>query len=275
MQNKLGSIDDLKNLSKKIRINVLKMVNYGKSSHVASIFSMVEILSVLYGNFLKFRSKEANWEGRDRLILSKGHAGAGIYAVLAEVGFFSKELLKTHYADGSKLSGHVSHVDIDGVEFSTGSLGHGLPVATGVALAGKINKKNYRTIVILSDGECNEGSYWESILFAAHHELKNLIVIIDRNGYQSIKKTEETLKLEPLDKKWESFGWNVENIDGHNFLELLSALENTSKSSRPSCIIANTIKGKGVSFMENNILWHYRSPQGDEFSRALTELDGS
>ena len=175
MQNKLESIDDLKNLSKKIRINVLKMVNYGKSSHVASIFSMVEILSVLYGNFLKFRSKEANWEGRDRLILSKGHACMALYATLAECNFFNKNNLNEYGKNNSLLMAHASH-KVPGVEFSTGSLGHGLSFGTGLALAGKRKKNKCRVVVINSDGEMNEGSNWEAIMFAAHHSINNLIL---------------------------------------------------------------------------------------------------
>lgn len=273
MQERTDIINDLEKLSRKIRINVLKMVNSGKSSHVASVFSMVDILSVLYGHILKFDKDKPRWKKRDRLILSKGHAGAGIYATLAEVGFFPLDKLKTHYLNGSYLSGHVSHLGINGVEFSTGSLGHGLSVAAGIALAGKINNSQFKVYTIISDGECDEGSNWEAILFSSHFKLNNLTVIIDRNKYQSIKKTEDTISLEPLSDKWKAFGWDVIEVDGHNFIELVNSFESSSKTPKPVCIIANTIKGKGVSFMENNILWHYRSPQGDEFSKALLELE--
>lgn len=273
MQEISNIISNLEKLSKKIRINVLKMVNTGKSSHVASVFSMVDILSVLYGYVLKFDKDNPKWRERDRVILSKGHAGAGIYATLAEFGFFPLDKLKTHYLNGSDLSGHVSHLGINGVEFSTGSLGHGLSVAAGIALAGKINNSEFKVYTIISDGECDEGSNWEAILFSSHYKLNNLTVIIDRNKYQSIKKTEDTITLEPLSDKWKSFGWDVIEIDGHNFYELINSFESKNKGSKPVCIIANTIKGKGVSFMENNILWHYRSPQGDEFSNALLELE--
>jgi len=214
------------------------------------------------------------WSERDRFILSKGHAGAGVYAALAESGFLSKDKLKTHYQDGSDLSGHVSHKGIPGVEFSTGSLGHGLPVAVGMALAAKINKNKYRVVTLMSDGECDEGSNWEAILFAAHHKLNNLVAIIDRNRLQSICSTEDTLSLEPFVDKWKAFGWRVIEIDGHNYEEIFNACNSMSTPiDRPLCVIANTIKGKGVSFMENNVLWHYRSPQGDEYKSAMVELE--
>lgn len=261
-------------LANKIRKHALLMTSLGKSSHIASVLSMADILAVLYGTILKYKSDKPKWKERDRFILSKGHAGAGVYAAVAESGFFPVEKLKTHYQNGSDLSGHVSHKGIPGVEFSTGSLGHGLPVAVGIALAAKIEKKKFRSFVLLGDGECGEGSNWEAILFAAHHNLDNLVVIVDRNMLQSIYSTEETLALEPFAEKWRAFGWNVIEIDGHNHNEILDAcIEDSKTKNKPLCIIASTIKGKGVSFMENNILWHYRSPQGDEFKAAMAELE--
>ena len=250
------------------------MTNLGVSSHIASILSMADILAVLYGEVLRYKPEEPKWAGRDRFILSKGHAGAGVYATLAESGFFPVEKLQSHYQDGSDLSGHVSHKGIPGVEFSTGSLGHGLPVAAGMALAAKINNENNRAFVLLGDGECDEGSNWEAILFAAHHKLENLVAIVDRNMLQSIYSTEDTLSLEPFAEKWKAFGWNVVEVDGHNHEEILNACKAKSKvENKPLCIIASTIKGKGVSFMENNILWHYRSPQGSEYEAAMAELE--
>lgn len=250
------------------------MTNLGASSHIASILSMADILAVLYGEVLRYKPEEPKWSGRDRFILSKGHAGAGVYAALAESGFFPVEKLKTHYQDGSDLSGHVSHKGISGVEFSTGSLGHGLPVAAGMALASKIDCENHRTFVLLGDGECAEGSNWEAILFAAHHKLDNLVAIIDRNMLQSIYSTEDTLALEPLAGKWKAFGWNVIEVDGHDHQEILNALKAQSTvKNKPLCVIASTVKGKNVSFMENNILWHYRSPQGAEYEAAIAELE--
>mgnify|MGYP006115078091 CR=1 FL=1 len=239
---------------------------------MSSILSISDILAVLYGAILNFNSKDPNWKGRDRFILSKGHAGAGVYAALAESGFFPINKLKTHYQDGSDLSGHVSHKGIPGVEFSTGSLGHGLPVSAGMALSAKIDQKKHKVFVLMSDGECDEGSNWEAILFAAHHKLNNLIAIVDRNMLQSINSTEDTLSLEPFTEKWKAFGWNVDQVDGHNHDDILHSLNNYKTSDKPLCIIAKTTKGKGVSFMENETLWHYRSPQGEEYESALEEL---
>lgn len=266
-------IKNIKNLAKNIRVNAVKMVNSGKSSHIGSVLSMADILAVLYESVLHYDPSNPRLKNRDRFLLSKGHAGAGVYAALAEKKFFPKDYLKMHYKDGSKLSGHVSHKGVPGVEISTGSLGHGLPIATGMALSAKINKENHRIIVLMSDGECNEGSNWESALFAAHHNLRNLTIIIDRNNLQSIKTTEETLGLEPFRQKWESFGWNVSEVDGHNHFELLKIMDKNKNNNKPNCIIAKTIKGKGVSFMENSVLWHYRSPQNEEYEEAILELE--
>jgi transketolase len=265
-------IELLKDLSFNIRKSALKMTSRGGSSHIASILSLADILAVLYGAFLKKFPDIPSSPNRDRFILSKGHAGAGIYATLAEVGFFSKKMLETHYQNGSLLSGHVSHKGIPGVEFSTGSLGHGLPVGVGLALSGKRTRSSHKVVVLMGDGECDEGSNWEAILVAAHHKLDNLIAIIDANQFQSIKKTSETLNLEPFAEKWRAFGWAVADIDGHNFHDIYDAL-NKKYPGSPLCIIARTIKGKGVSFMEGNILWHYRSAQGNEFDLALKELE--
>ena len=263
-----------KQLANNIRKHAVTMTSLGGSSHIGSILSIADILAVLYGSVLQVKAEEPRWIDRDRFILSKGHAGAGVYAALAESGFISVDKLKTHYQDGSDLSGHVSHKGIPGVEFSTGSLGHGLPVGTGMALAAKINKNKHRVVVLMSDGECDEGSNWEAILFAAHHKLNNLVAIIDRNKLQSIHSTEDTLSLEPFPDKWKSFGWEVVEVDGHNQEEIFNACSNIDiPQNKPLCVIANTTKGKGVSFMENNVLWHYRSPQGDEYKAAMLELE--
>jgi transketolase len=270
----MSNITNLKQLSLKIRKHAINMTSVGGSSHIGSILSIVDILAVLYGSVMTYKANEPEWAGRDRFILSKGHAGAGVYATLAESGFIPVKKLRTHYQDGSDLSGHVSHKGIPGVEFSTGSLGHGLPVAAGMALAAKINKVKHNIYVLMSDGECDEGSNWEAALFAPHHKLDNLVVIIDRNKLQSIHSTENTLNLEPFVDKWQAFGWNVVNIDGHNHQKLLDAC-GSMVSGKPLCIIANTIKGKGVSFMENNNLWHYRSPKGKEYDAAMQELNNA
>lgn len=260
-------------LALKIRKHVVRMTHLGKSSHIGSILSMADIIAVLYGSILDIRPSEPRWPGRDRFILSKGHAGAGVYAVLAETGFFPVEELKTHYANGSRLSGHVSHKGIPGVEISTGSLGHGLPIGTGMALAAKLDDASHRIFVVLSDGECDEGSNWEAILFAAHHKLSNLIAIVDYNKIQSLAPVSETLALEPFADKWRAFGWDVAEVDGHDHVALTHILDHKPVlNAKPFCVIAHTTKGKGVSFMENSVLWHYRTAQGEEYVNAMLEL---
>ena len=257
-------------LAKRVRAHVVKMTHLGNSSHVGSALSMTDILSVIYTE-MKIDPSSPKDSDRDRFILSKGHAGAAVYAVLAELGFLSTDVLKTHYQDGSILSGHVSHKDIPGVELSTGSLGHGLSVAAGMSFAAKLRNKTHRIFTILSDGELDEGSNWEAILFAAHHKLSNLFMAIDYNKLQSLKSTQETLALEPLKDKMVAFGWDVTELDGHDHKQLRSAFK--SSSDLPKCIIAHTTKGKGVSFMENKVLWHYRSPTEEDLKKALEEIE--
>lgn len=261
-------------LAHKIRQHALRMTSRGGSSHIGSILSMADIMAVLYGSILKVDPQNPKWPDRDRFILSKGHAGAGVYAALAERGFFPTEKLLTHYQDGSDLSGHVSHKGIPGVELSTGSLGHGLSVATGMAYGAKLDEKKHRVFCVLSDGECDEGSNWEAIMFAGHHKLSNLVAIIDYNKIQSLKSVSETLELEPFADKWRSFGWMVAEVNGHDHAELAKVLGRLPLAApKPSCIIAHTTKGKGVSFMENSVLWHYRTAKGEEFEKAAKELE--
>ena len=265
---------DTKQLARRIRLHVLKMTSRGGSSHIGSALSIADVLAVLYGGGLRVDPKDPRDPGRDRFVLSKGHAGAAVYAALAETGFFPTEKLATHYQDGSDLSGHVSHKGIPGVEFSTGSLGHGLSVAAGMAYAAKLDGRNHRVVALLSDGECDEGSNWEAILFAAHHRLHNLVAIVDFNKIQSLAPVEETLGLEPLADKWRSFNWGVREVDGHDHRQLAEALDGCPlHEARPSVLIAHTVKGKGVSFMENSVLWHYRTARGEEFDAALRELE--
>ena len=249
------------------------MTSTGNSSHVGSALSIVDILTVLYCRVLKFDVKKPKDPNRDRFILSKGHAGVAVYAVLAQVGFFSKSLLKDHYQNGSKFSGHISHIDIPGIELSTGSLGHGLGIGAGMAIAAKLNKKNHKVFVLMSDGEFDEGSNWEAILFAAHRKLDNLVAIVDYNKLQSMDTIEKTLNLEPFIDKWKSFGWNISEVDGHNYSEIIKSLGRFEKNKKPCALICHTIKGSGVSFMENSVLWHYRSPQGQEYEKAISEVE--
>jgi len=259
--------------ARNVRKSILKMTNNGKSSHVGSALSCTDILSVLYSNIIDVERIKNQAFDRDRFVMSKGHAGAALYAVLAEKGIINKDILLTHYQNGSNLSGHVSHKLLKGVEISTGSLGHGLPISIGMAYGLKINRLNPNIYCLMSDGELDEGSNWEAFLFGAHHKLKNLIVIIDRNNLQSIKNTEQTLALEPLDKKLLSFGWDVYNVNGHDHKEIENIIKKAKTTILPSIIIANTIKGKGVSFMENSVLWHYRAPDNSELERALKEIN--
>jgi len=235
---------------------------------------MIELLLVLYGRVLRVDPNRPDWPERDRFVLSKGHACAGLYAVLAERGFFPRSWLDTFYQNGSHLAGHITHTNVPGVDASTGSLGHGLPVAAGMALAGKRDARNYRVFALLSDGECDEGSTWEAILFAGHHQLDNLVAVVDYNKIQSIGRVEEVLDLEPFADKWRSCRWGVREIDGHNLEEIDHTLAGLPlEPGRPSCIIAHTVKGKGVSFMEDELLWHYRPPSEEELARALAELE--
>jgi transketolase len=250
------------------------MTSIGGSSHIGSALSIADILAVLYTDILNVDSAKTCDPLRDRFILSKGHAGAAVYATLAESGFFPVAKLDTHYQDGSDLSGHVSHKGIPGVELSTGSLGHGLSVGTGMALGAKMDGKPFRVFVLLSDGECDEGSNWEAILFAPHHKLDNLVAIVDYNKIQSLDWVSSTLALEPFADKWRSFGWSVVEADGHDHDELRSALGNIpAEPGKPTCVIAHTVKGKGVSFMENTVLWHYRTAKGEEYEAAVKELE--
>lgn len=267
------AVEDTQALAKRIRIHSLQMTSSGGSSHIGSALSIADILAVLYGRTMNTDPARPEWAGRDRFILSKGHAGAALYATLAEMGFFPAERLASHYQDGSDLCGHVSHKGLPGVEVSTGSLGHGLPIAAGMAYGAKIDGRTHRVYALLSDGECDEGSNWEAILFAAHHNLDNLIAIVDYNKLQSLDSVAETLELEPFADKWNAFGWQVVESDGHDHGELIDGLSTlTASEGRPGVLIAHTTKGKGVPFMEGKVLWHYRSAQGEEFDLALKHL---
>lgn len=257
--------------AKRVRKDVLNMTYMNKSSHIGSALSIVELLTVLYNDILKYDIKNPQAKDRDRFILSKGHAGVSLYATLAEIGFFSTDILKTHYTNGSHLSGHVSHKNIPGVEISTGSLGHGVSIATGIALAGKLNQEKYRVFVIAGDGEMEEGTVWESIIFASHKNLDNLYLIVDHNKFQSLDTCENTIGFNNISSKIKPFGWEVVEVDGHNIDEIKNSILSL-KSKKPKCIIANTIKGKGISFMENKIEWHYKSPNKEQFEQAITEL---
>ena len=251
------------------RQEILKMTSKAKASHVGSALSVIDILSVIYSGVANIDPRNMDKNDRDIVILSKGHAASAIYSILALKGFFSLQWLEDYCGNGAPLGGHVTSKGVPGVELSTGSLGHGLPYGLGIALSRKKSELPGRIFVVMSDGECDEGTTWESALLANHHELDNLTVVIDRNGIQSLKETELTLRLEPFAQKWKSFGWDVHEIDGHDYQELARCL---IQQSKPTVVIAKTTKGKGVSFMENSVLWHYRPPNDEELSRALTEV---
>lgn len=260
-------------LSKKIRTLSLEMVHRAKASHIGSALSITDIVAVLYGSVMNLDSSDPTMASRDRFILSKGHACVAVYAALAETGFISHDRLKTYGEDGSWLMNHISH-KVDGVEFSTGSLGHGLSFGVGKALSARMSQEKWRTFVILSDGEMDEGSNWEALMFATHHKLENLVCIIDYNKLQSLGSVAQTLNLEPLTEKLSAFGCAVSVVDGHDHSELERVLSSTTKD-KPTVVIANTVKGKGVSFMENQVAWHYKSPNQEELHQALVEIEES
>jgi len=266
-----------KNLNKKaqqIRLDILLAIKSAKKGHIGGSYSIVDILVALfYGGIIKFDATNPNWEKRDRFILSKGHAGVAIYAVLADLGFFPKEELG--FLNNGRMLGEHPDQFIPGIESVSGSLGHGLPIAAGMALADKLDKKtNRKTFIILGDGECYEGSVWEGANFASHHRLDNLCAIIDRNSLITHGSTEDINALEPMIDKWRAFGWDAYEIDAHNIDDLVkffSSLEdNTSK--KPVALIAKSVKGKGVSFMENNASWHHGGIDDQKFNAAEKEL---
>ena len=257
-----------------IRNLLLDMCCAAGTGHVTSSFSCTEILVALYyGGILRFDPENPDWECRDRFIMSKGQSSVILYPILADRGFFPKEELEKFCQADGKFGVHLQH-DVPGVEITAGSLGHGFGVATGLALAAKMNRQLHMTFALLGDGECYEGSVWEAAMFASHNRLNNLVAIIDRNYMCATNFTENSVELEPLDEKWKSFGWNVKNINGHSFEEIFNALDGirSRRSSRPLVIIAHTVKGKGVSFMSDHPLWHSVAPKDQQILDAKEEL---
>lgn len=261
-------------LAKFIRKKSLEMVHRANASHIGSALSIADILAVLYSDVLNIDSGDAKSDNRDRFILSKGHATVALYAALAAKGFISEDELKTYGDAGSRLMNHVSH-KVPGVEFSTGSLGHGLPFGVGKAFHAKNLKKAWKTYVLMSDGELAEGSNWESYLFARHHSLGNLVAIVDSNNLQSFTTIANTLNTFPIDLKLSAFDWRVLTIDGHDHNQIRNALSSKEDPDRPLMIICNTVKGKGVDFMENKVEWHYKSPNAIQLQQALSQLGGA
>jgi len=262
-----------KAIAKGIRAKLIKMHAASGASHIASSLSVTDILVALYFNILKLSPGRPKDKNRDRLILSKGHAASALFACLAARGFFPQEILEEYCADAGRLPGHASINCVPGLEVSTGSLGHGLSIGVGMALAAKYDKSKYRVFVVLSDGECQEGTIWEAAMFSGHHKLDNLIAIIDYNKMQALGKSKEILDLEPFAQKWRSFGWAVKETDGHNIEGIIRVLKKSPfAKNKPSLLICHTIKGKGVSFMENKLLWHYKSPDRKQMQSALGEI---
>lgn len=260
-------------LAWKIRRHAIDMVHATHASHIGAILSVTDIVAVLYADIMNVDPNDPDKADRDRFVLSKGHAGVAVYAALAEMGFFPKENLDFYYRDGSLYSGHVSHIGVPGVEFSTGSLGHGVAVACGMAMAAKRRNAHYHVYAVVGDGECNEGVVWETALVANQYQLDNFTVIVDRNGMQAMGNCEELMRMEPLKEKWTSFGWDVIEVENGNDHDQLKKALKMPMTHSPRCIIAKTVKGKGVSFMENQLLWHYRDPQGEYYDRAVLELE--
>lgn len=259
---------NLLEIANKARVSTLKMTHRAKVAHVGSSLSVIDIAVQLFSQIDKSRLGEKN---QDVVLVSKGHAAAGIYAVLAALDLIPDSYIEQYCANGGNLGGHITSTNVPFLELSTGSLGHALPFAVGRALAKKRKQLNGTIYVILSDGECDEGSNWEAALLASHLKLNNLVVVIDRNKLQSLKSTEETVKLEPLNDKWEAFGWIGHKINGHDFDELALVVKKSDALS-PRVYIADTEKGHGVSFMQNSVAWHYKSPDDGELKAALEEL---
>jgi len=269
----MKEIAKLQKKATEIRIEVLRMIYQAGAGHIGGAFSSIDILTALYYDVMNIDPTNPEWELRDRFILSKGHVVEALWSILADKGFIEKAELTTFSQFGTRLIGHPNN-KIAGVEMNTGSLGHGLSVATGIALAAKIDRKSYRTYTLMGDGELAEGSIWEAAMSAAHYKLDNLVAIIDRNRMQISGMTEDVMRLESLVEKWESFGWDVVTINGHDVMKLVHVLSEAPRvSGRPTLIIANTVKGKGISFAENVASWHHHIPTQEQYDLALKELE--
>jgi transketolase len=259
-------------LALKVSKRIIELAFKKKASHIGGSLSITDILAVLYSNLLKYNIDTPNHPSRDRLFYSKGHACLALYSVLCEMGFYSVKELESFTSNGSSFTSHVNS-NVPGIELSTGSLGHALSVACGVAMAGKRKKESWNVYTILSDGELDEGSNWEGFLFAAHHELNNLTIIIDYNKIQSFGTVKEVMNLDPLVDKFKAFNFYTLEIDGHDHDSILKALQDDGNGTMPKVIIANTIKGKGVDYMEHQLAWHYKSPDVEQLKNALSQLN--
>lgn len=271
---KIENINELERKALEIRKNIIEQVYNAQSGHPGGSLSIADIMAVLYYNELNIDENNPKWEDRDRLVLSKGHCSPALYATLAERGFFNKEDLKTFRKIDSNLQGHPDMNKVPGVDMTTGSLGQGLSAANGMAIAAKLDNKNYRVYCILGDGEIEEGQIWEAAMTSNKYKLDNLCVIVDNNNLQIDGTIEEVMSSYPIDEKFESFGFNVINIDGHNIEEILKAFRKAREvKSKPTCIVAKTIKGKGISLMENQVGWHGKAPNHEQYNEIIKEFE--
>lgn len=266
------SIDDIRDRAKWMRQQAMTMVHSKGLGHIGGDLSATDIIATLYCGVLRFDPADPDWPDRDRFVMSKGHATGVLYSALCAAGYFPEAWLETYMGPGSRLNGHPNRNYLPGVEANTGPLGHGFPIALGIAIAGQLAGAQYRTFVLTGDGEQQEGSNWEAAMTAGHRGLSNLTLIVDRNRLQQGARTEDTVGLDPMGDKYRAFGWEVIETDGHDHATLLSLLQAGSSSGKPRCIIANTTKGKGVSFMEDKAKWHHGVPNDEEFHRAMEEL---
>lgn len=264
----------LKETSKQLRKNIIDQVFHANSGHIGGSLSSADIITTLFFDYLKIDVNNPKWAERDRFVLSKGHCSPALYAALAQKGFFDEKELKTFRKVDSFLEGHPSMKYVPGVEISTGSLGQGFSTAAGMAMAGKLDKKNYKVVALLGDGEVQEGQVWETAMSCAHYKLDNLVAFLDDNGLQIDGDVSDVMNVSPLDEKFKAFGWNVISIDGHSFEEIINALDQADKfKGKPTMIIAKTIKGKGVSFMENQAGWHGVAPDEQQYKLAIEEIE--
>lgn len=267
-------VPELKSMARIIRTDILKMVHAARSGHPGGSLSAADIVTALYFNVLDVDPEQPRWEDRDRFILSKGHCCPVLYACLARRGFFDVNELVTLRKYGSKLQGHPDMNKCPGIDMTSGSLGNGIGCAVGMAIAGKVQQKGYKVFVMLGDGECQEGVVWEAAMCAAHHKLTNLVAIVDVNGLQIIDTTEKIMNIEPLADKWRSFGWKVLEMDGHDMAQVVATLNYAKAIEGPVVVLAHTIKGKGVSFMESVAKWHGAAPSDEELAKAIREVEG-
>lgn len=265
--------EKLKNIARELRIEALRMIHRRGQGHPGGALSAAEIIASLYFHHMRIRPENPGWENRDRFILSKGHASAILYPALARLGYFPAEELETWGHIGGRIQGHPDRLKTPGVDMSTGCLGHGISIGAGLCLTARLKRLDYRTYVLVGDGECQSGIIWEGVMLAAKYKLANLITILDYNRVQLDGRVDEVMPLEPVGEKWASFGWNVTEIDGHNIAEVLDSLDRACESrDRPAVIIANTVKGKGVSYMEGKAEWHGKAPTSEELDQAIREL---